>query len=328
MPLTTIAFITTHRLGDALSHTPAIRFLKQYHQDAKITVIAPSPEAQIVFEGNPDVDEVLCVSSNKVTSLRGKRYDLTISFCRQSLAIEICKQIHGPQLLLSGITDKKVPDCQAAPPPPHQTHVSKSNVEKLRSLFISDKMFNDFRYTLSFTKADASMVETTLKHLGLEQSPLIALHLGCRSVRKRLGFGQTEITHEKAWRVNNAIDFCNQLAQAFPQVRCLATGTKAEGVYTKKLASACSNVIDTVDRFSIKQAAALMHQLKVCIVPDTGMLHIAASTPVPIVGLYAPTDPAETGPYPGRMNHYPIQKDSMDLITGKIVFDTIAPLLK
>ena len=166
-------------------------------------------------------------------------------------------------------------------------------------------------------------VDRILKKLGVSNRTLIGLHLGCRSVRKHLSFLKRDITHEKAWRLNEATRFCQLLSEKHPEISCLATGTQAEGIFTKKLAKACPNVIDVVDLFSIKEAAALMHRLQTYVVTDTGMLHVASTTPVHIVGLYAVTNPAITGPSPGRTAHTAIQRDSMDAITGEIVFDAV-----
>ena len=40
-------------------------------------------------------------------------------------------------------------------------------------------------------------------------------------------------------------------------------------------------------------------------------MHIAAATDVPMVGLFGPTNPAATGPYPLRPQHVIIQKPAM-----------------
>lgn len=331
MSQSSIAFITAHRLGDAISHTPTTRFLKNTFKDAAISVIAPSPEAYVVFKGNPDIKEVIDASKGIPDSLRGRKFDLIVSSTRKKSAVPICQAIYGPQLFLRGITESKMANTGIRPETMVEDiiipHTSSLPIEALRKILQITQPCHDFRYTLPFSKQDESQVERILKQLDASNRTLIGLHLGCRSIRKRLGFLNKDITHEKAWRLNQATLFCQLLSEKHPDVRCLATGTQAEGAFTKKLATVCSNVIDAVDLFSIKEAAALMHRLKVCVVTDTGMLHIASSTPVPIVGLYAVTDPDRTGPYPGRGAHTAIQRDSMDAITGDIVFDTVHSIL-
>ena len=316
-----IAFITAHRLGDALSHTPTVRFLKQAFPKSEISIITTSPEATTIFESNPNIHQVYDTSKGIPQELRGRRFDLSISSCKKKDAIQIFQSTYGPQLILSGITQKHIVAQFQEPQEP--MHVSARSVEKLRQLLPNTPEFNDYRYELPFTDRDKKNVVEKLKQLGIAREPLISLHLGCRSIRKRFGFGKKELAHEKAWRLGSATRFCQLLAEHHPEVRCLTTGTQGEGTYTRQLANTCPNVIDTVDMFSIKEVAALMHHLKACIIPDTGMLHIASTKPVHIVGLYAVTDPAITGPYPGRTAHTAIRRDSMDVITGDMVFDAV-----
>lgn len=321
MPTQSIAFITAHRLGDALSHTPTIRFLKQAFPNSEICVITTSPEAATVFDGNPNISQIYNTSKGIPKELSGRRFDLSISSCKKKDAISILQSTYGPQLILSGITQGHV-EAQSKEAEEH-IHVSARSVEKLRKLFPNAPEFDDYRYELPFSESDQQKVDQQLQNWGVATQPLISLHLGCRSIRKRFGFGKKELAHEKAWRLGHATRFCQLLAEHHPDVRCLATGTQAEGTYTRQLANNCPNVIDAVDMFSIKEAAALMHHLKACIVPDTGMLHIASTTPVHIVGLYAVTDPAITGPYPGRTAHTALIEQSMDAITGDMVFDAV-----
>jgi ADP-heptose:LPS heptosyltransferase len=333
MAYSSIAFIAAHRLGDALGQTPTIRYLKQAFPDSELSVITVSPEASTVFQGNPNISRIYNASNGIPEELYGLRFDLTISSCGKKHAIPILQSTFGPQLLISGITQQTVTEKSNNPQKNIfeslvLSHVSVSLVTELCRLFGLKPDFNDYCYELPFSKNDQSNIDKKLQKWGIESHPLISLHLGCRSVRKRFSFGKKELAHEKAWRLKNATRFCQLLAEHHPEVRCLATGTQGEGTYTRQLAKTCPNVIDAVDLFSIKEAAALMHKLTACIVPDTGMLHIASTTPVHIVGLYAVTDPAITGPYPGRTAHTPIQRDSMDAITGDMVFDAVTSVLQ
>lgn len=322
MPYSSIAYIIAHRLGDALFQTPAIRQLKSAIPGISISIIAPSAASYAVFEGNPDIDALYDASSSIPEALKGRTFDLTMSNCSKRFAIPICKSINGPQLFPAGLGEIRSKEKE----PSLAIDLQHSCVSALESLCASlqiSSTCNDYSYTLPFTKQDELQVDRILKQLDVSNRTLIGLHLGCRSVRKHLSFLKSDITHKKAWRLNEATRFCQLLSEKHPEIRCLATGTQAEGIFTKKLAKVCPNVIDVVDLFSIKEAAALMHRLQTYVVTDTGMLHVASTTPVHIVGLYAVTNPAITGPSPGRTAHTAIQRDSMDAITGDMVFDAV-----
>ncbi len=55
--------------------------------------------------------------------------------------------------------------------------------------------------------------------------------------------------------------------------------------------------VDLVGKDTLKQLLALLARLDVLICPDSGPAHLASALGVPVIGLYAATDPARSGPY-------------------------------
>jgi lipopolysaccharide heptosyltransferase II len=55
--------------------------------------------------------------------------------------------------------------------------------------------------------------------------------------------------------------------------------------------------INSVDRFSLAEAAALIENSALFISNDTGLMHAASSTSTPIVAVFGPTNPSDCGPY-------------------------------
>ena len=130
-----IAFITAHRLGDALSYTPTVRFLKQAFPKSEISIITTTPEATTIFERNPNIHKVYDTSKGIPQELRGRRFDLSISSCKKKDAIQIFQYTYGPQLILSGITQNRVEE--QTKKQHKQIHVAARSVEKLRQLFLT-----------------------------------------------------------------------------------------------------------------------------------------------------------------------------------------------
>jgi heptosyltransferase I len=56
-------------------------------------------------------------------------------------------------------------------------------------------------------------------------------------------------------------------------------------------------LIDQVGRDTLPQMLALMRRATVLITPDSGPAHMGAMVDTPVIGLYAPTNPARSGPY-------------------------------
>ncbi|MGH1486214.1 MAG: glycosyltransferase family 9 protein [Cellvibrionaceae bacterium] len=73
-----------------------------------------------------------------------------------------------------------------------------------------------------------------------------------------------------------------------------------------------------VGKTSLKQLAALMQKARVVVAPDTGPAHIANAVGVPVIGLYATSNPKRTGPYSSQattVNEYPaalLQYEGLD----------------
>lgn len=59
-------------------------------------------------------------------------------------------------------------------------------------------------------------------------------------------------------------------------------------------------VLDLVGKDTIKKALALYRRASIVLSPDSGPVHMANAVGTPVLGLYAATDPARSGPYSDR----------------------------
>jgi heptosyltransferase I len=67
-------------------------------------------------------------------------------------------------------------------------------------------------------------------------------------------------------------------------------------------------LIDQIGRDTLVQMTALLGAATVLLTPDSGPAHMAAMVNTPVIGLYASTNPARSGPYFSRewcVNHFP-----------------------
>jgi heptosyltransferase I len=66
--------------------------------------------------------------------------------------------------------------------------------------------------------------------------------------------------------------------------------------------AACARqpLIDQIGRDTLVQMIALLEAATVLLTPDSGPAHMAAMVNTPVIGLYAPTNPARSGPYLSR----------------------------
>jgi heptosyltransferase I len=66
------------------------------------------------------------------------------------------------------------------------------------------------------------------------------------------------------------------------------------------LAHAASHPLDQIGRDTLPQMLALLGAGTVLLTPDSGPAHMAAMVATPVIGLYAATNPARSGPYLSR----------------------------
>jgi len=82
-------------------------------------------------------------------------------------------------------------------------------------------------------------------------------------------------------------------------------------------------VISLINQTSVSELAALMKKLKGYISNDTGTLHVACSTKVPLVALYPTKNIANTGPYPPAAHRVLLHRDNLDALSVDEVFETV-----
>jgi heptosyltransferase I len=67
-------------------------------------------------------------------------------------------------------------------------------------------------------------------------------------------------------------------------------------------------VLDQTGKDTLPQMLALLARATVLLTPDSGPAHMGTAAGVPVIGLYAATNPARSGPYHSRawcVNRYP-----------------------
>ncbi len=91
------------------------------------------------------------------------------------------------------------------------------------------------------------------------------------------------------------------------RVLLTGSGSPLEREYAAVIAAG-SGVSDVNGFTTLKQLAALIGRARIVVCPDSGPAHIAAAMGVPVVGLYASSNPQRTGPWASAeyvVNRYP-----------------------
>jgi len=106
-----------------------------------------------------------------------------------------------------------------------------------------------------------------------------------------------ERSHLKMWPTDRWISITNYLLSR--NKRVIFTGAGKDIIHVKKVIDKFStndNIINLVDKTSIKDLPKLIEDSKLIITVNTGILHIASFTNTPIIVLNGPTNPNRWGP--------------------------------
>lgn len=309
-----ILLVVSERIGDVIFCTPAIALLRQQLNDAKIAVIAPSHAAASVFAHNPCVDIVYTAPTKKQLLPLRREYDTVID-------------LHNSKRTRAYTEHLKLPCCNSprSKTNQHQSHVASEFIAALLGCSIPPTT----RYALYPQPQHFQAVEQLLRshQVDLTQHILIGCHMGCNQVMRHRWKIWKKTEAHKAWPVENFIALEKQLQQTHPCIRLVLTGSNSEAHLCRKVSQHANQAIDLAGKTSVLDMAALMRYCKVFLTGDTGPLHIACSSEIPVVTLFGPTSPIETGPHPKHERHRVIHQTQMTDITVESVYQNLQTFL-
>lgn len=301
-----ILLVRLRLIGDVVFTTPAIRALRRHYREARLTYLV-EPEAEPVVRGNPHLDEVIVASSPRAKgrsvadvrlarALRARKFDLAIDF-------------HGgPRsswlTLASGARDRIGYDI------PGRRWMYTRRVARTRELRPRHSVVNqwDLLAPLGIGPLDpradptempedpraAAAVEQRLGELGVElrRHVLIVVHVSAGNPFRR-------------WPAASFVELIASLAAADSRRRIVLTSGPSEVRAAAQIGAearsrlegqAADAVVEGRDP-DLPELRALIGRAALFVGGDSGPLHVAGTTEVPIVGLYGPTLPARSAPW-------------------------------
>ena len=292
-------------IGDVVFTTPAIRAIRRHYPDARIAYIVEEQAAPVV-RNNPHLDEVIVVCNPHapgrlradlalIRRLRRERYDLAIDFHggpRSSLLTwlsgartRIGYEVAGRSWMYT----TRVPRPRALRP--RHSVVSQWDVLVPLGIAPPDPEVDATEMPLYLPAAAA--IECRLAAAGIgEDNPIVVLHVSAGNPFRR-------------WPRDSFVELVCRLASTDPKRRIILTSGPSDAAAASAIASDARRRLAPHERaaivecgeFDLVQLRALLGRASVYIGGDSGPLHIAGTTGVPVVGLYGPTLPVRSEPY-------------------------------
>jgi predicted lipopolysaccharide heptosyltransferase III len=303
----TILLVRLRLIGDVIFTTPLIRALRRTHPGARLTYLVETSACPVVDE-NPHLDDVIAVEHTR--GWRRIRDDLRLALSLRRRRFDVAIDLHGGprSAWLTWATRARV---RVGYDVPGRSWMYTRTVHRPRELRPRHSVVNQWDLL--------SVVDTALTGMPEPDRDCVEMEAGDearRCVKARLdGLGVTGRDRVAVVHVSAGNPFRRWPEAAFGElVAGLATAAANRWVLVtsgpsdhdaaarvvtgarSQIGAAGSRVVDA-EGLSLKELRAMMDRAAVFVGGDSGPLHIAATSSVPIVGLYGPTLPERSAPW-------------------------------
>jgi lipopolysaccharide heptosyltransferase II len=300
-----ILLVRLRLIGDVVFTTPAIRALRRHYPDARITYIVEEEAAPVVC-ANPHLDEVIVVGSPHapgrlradlalIRRLRREHYDLAIDFHGGPRSSLLTWASGAPTRIGYDIIGRGWMYTTRVPRPralrPRHSVVSQWDVLLPLGIAPPDPEFDATE--MPEDAAAAVAVDQRLADAGVRpHDPLIVVHVSAGNPFRR-------------WPSSSFVELVCRLVQKDPHRRVILTSGPSDADAAANIATEARSRLLRDERKAVVQCAefnlaelrALIGRAALYIGGDSGPLHVAGTTGVPVVGLYGPTLPVRSQPY-------------------------------
>ncbi len=282
-----ILVIAMRYLGDVLLTTPLIRSLRQAYPDAQLDMLVYA-NTVAMLEGNPDINQLITVPSKAKLAdhwvlLRqlARRYDLAIT----------TQSGDRPFLYSLFASSRRL---GVVPPKPDTGWWKRFFLQRW----------------LEFDDQDTHTVLQHLKILSLiNVPPCFALvppqTQDTQVLNQLLGNNAYAVLHThpqwiyKQWTVAGWVEVGRYLHQLGLKIVLTGGTAPAEIEYITNIAHQLpDDTLNLAGQVSLAELTQLLTNATLYIGPDTGITHLAATTNVPVIALYGPTNPVKWAPWP------------------------------
>ena len=300
-----ILIVRLRQIGDVVFTTPAVRGLREHFKDAHITYLV-EPAAAPVVAANPHINDVIVTPGRRgvagfrddlalIGRLRAARYDTAIDFHggpRSSLVT-----------WLSGASVRIGYDSPGrgwmytirVPRPRHfrPRHAVENQWDLLNALGIPTPDASHAPVEMRADPRAANAVAARLARAGVRAGdPVIVVHVSAGNPFRR-------------WPLDAFTKLVATLVLGGPSRRVVVTSGPSEREASTDVIKQAQALLKPTDagrvlgcgEFSLDELRALMDRASLFIGGDSGPLHIASTSTIPIVGLYGPTLPVRSAPW-------------------------------
>jgi lipopolysaccharide heptosyltransferase II len=308
-----ILLVRLRLIGDVVFTTPAVTAIREAFPGAHLTYLV-EPAAAPVVQGHPGIDAVWIVPLvrgwRRIAAdlalgwrLRRERFDLVVDFHGGPRASWLTWATGAPRRVGYAVKGRSwmYTEVAARPADLRPRHSVENQWDLLAHLGRPMPLAPDpvhYPVRMDETPEAAAKVERRLLDAGIGPAHrLVLVHVSAGNPFRR-------------WPSEHFVQLALQLAANDPVRRIILTSgpseadaaraivDRARGLLVDREATADAAArIRTGDEYSLAELRSLVARAAVYVGGDSGPLHLAATSDVPIVGVYGPTLPVRSAPW-------------------------------
>ena len=308
-----LLLIVSKRIGDVIFCTSAIAVIKQAYPHLQLDVIVLTELSRQVLQFNPAINTIFVKPSKRFIQKNQHSYDAVLDFHDSNPTRNYCNSIS-----INKFSTQRVGEL-------HQTEMAIDFVKRVFPELTMDTIpgYQLFPQTTHHQEANQLLMQHGASlH---KDEVLLGIHMGCHGVAKKglKLFVRQPTESKKSWPFEYFVQLVQRIESEYPNVRCVLTGTKGELALGKKLVAKTQRTINLINQTEVLHLAALMTKFNAFITGDTGPMHVACAMKIPIIGLFGPTSPALTGPWPVDERHKILRASTMRELSVNSVFSSL-----
>ena len=290
-----ILVVRLREIGDVVFTTPAVHALRARFPDARLTYLV-EPAAAPVLSANPHIDELLTIPRTPGIAgfvadvalgrrLRARRFDVAIDFHGGPRASLLTWLSGAPRRIGYVVAGRAwmYTERVARPRELRRRHSVENQWDLLAPLGVAPPDPTLFPVEMPADAATAAAIHDRLTRAGvMTEHQIIVMHVSAGNPFRR-------------WPLEHFVEVARTLAGRDGRRRVLVTsGPSERGAAARVIAAAGT---PDLGEFSLTELRALLDRAALYIGGDSGPMHIASTTRVPIVALYGPTLPERSAPW-------------------------------
>ncbi len=290
-----ILLVRLRRIGDIVMTTPAITALRKGLPSAHITYVVETPYRELI-EGNPHIDRTIVLPRplgkkkflNTIRAFRKERFDIAIDFHGGPTASLLTFFSGAKQKIGYRIKHKSFVYDIAIPRGLETGHVHsvENHIRLVKALGI-EVPFSPPLFLPKSSESDKKKIHLFFSKNFFGRSKIIVIHVGAGN-------------EYREWGIDNWAKLAAALVERQKAKIVLIGALEDEEKAGQILSRHPASVFSLAGKLNLKELKELILNASLFIGPDSGPMHIAASTSTPIVALFGPNLSAYNTPWQAK----------------------------